>query len=79
MTREELQNLTIEKLSGMSEQQLSDVAHEVVITLTEAEIKRLPGGVRKKLGLKKGNLWELIITLVISAIAMSIAQLISGR
>lgn len=82
MNKEELQTLTLEQLNGMTEQALKAVADEVLEKLNETEIKELPLEVKKKLNLKSKSIWcsaELWITLIISALVMSIMQSIRGK
>ena len=71
MTKEELRSLTIEQLNGMTEEQLD-----------EDEIKQLPKEVRNKLKIsREGGLgsWKTWIALIISALVMSLMQLIMGK
>lgn len=82
MTKEELQTLTIEQLKGMTEQALKTVTNEVLEKLNETEIEELPLEVKKKLNLNRKSIWcsaELWITLIISALVMSIMQSIMGK
>lgn len=82
MKKEELQTLTIEQLNGMTEQALKAVADEVLEKLNETEIEQLPLEVKKKLKLKRKSIWcsaELWISLIISALIMSIMQSIRGK
>lgn len=82
MNKEELQTLAIEQLNGMTEQALKAVADEVLEKLNETEIEELPLEVKKKLNLKSKSIWcsaELWITLIISALVMSIMQSIRGK
>ena len=82
MNKEELQTLTIEQLNGMTEQILKAVADEVLEKLNETEIENLPLEIKKKLNLKRKSSWcsaELWITLIISALVMSIMQSIMGK
>ena len=71
MTKEELRSLTIEQLNGMTEE-----------LLEEDEIKQLPKEVRNKLKIsREGGLgsWKTWIALIISALVMSLMQLIMGK
>lgn len=82
MNKEELQALTIEQLNGMAEQTLKAVADEVLENLNETEIEKLPLEVKKKFNLKRKSIWcsaELWITLIVSALVMSIMQSIMGK
>ena len=82
MTKKELQSLSIEQLNEMTEQVLNDVANEVIEKLTEDEIDQLTPEVRKKLELKKKNIWTsagLWISLIIGALVMSIIQSITSK
>lgn len=82
MTKEELRSLTIEQLNGMTEEQLDVVANQVIELLEEDEIKQLPKEVRNKLKIsRKGGLgsWETWLALIISALVMSLMQLIIGK
>lgn len=82
MNKEELQTLTIEQLNEMTEQALRAVADEVQGKLNETEIEELPLEVKKRLKLKRKSIWcsaELWITLIISALVMSIMQSIMGK
>ena len=66
MTKEELRSLTIEQLNGMTEEQLDVVANQV----------------RNKLKIsREGGLgsWKTWIALIISALVMSLMQLIMGK
>ena len=79
MTKEELRSLTIEQLNGMTEEQLDVVANQVI---EEDEIKQLPKEVRNKLKIsREGGLgsWKTWIALIISALVMSLMQLIMGK
>ena len=49
LTKKELRSLTIEKLNGMTEEQLDEIANQVIELLDENDIKRLPKEVRRKL------------------------------
>ena len=80
MTKEELRSLTIEQLNGMTEEQLDVVANQVIELLDE--IKQLPKEVRNKLKIsREGGLgsWKTWIALIISALVMSLMQLIMGK
>ena len=82
LTKEELRSLTVERLNGMSEEQLSDVAHQVINELEEFEIELLPKEVKKMLQIKRESLWrskETWITLIISAVVMTLMQIILGE
>ena len=82
LTKKELRSLTIEKLNGMTEEQLDEIANQVIELLDENDIKRLPKEVRRKLkiiregGLGSGKTW---IVLIISALIMSLFQVIMGK
>ena len=82
MTKEELRSLTIEQLNGMTEEQLDVVANQVIELLEEDEIKQLPKEVRNKLKIsREGGFgsWKTWIALIISALVMSLMQLIMGK
>ncbi len=82
MTKEELRSLTIEQLNGMTEEQLDVVANQVIELLEEDEIKQLPKEVRNKLKISRGGglgSWKTWIALIISALVMSLMQLIMGK
>jgi hypothetical protein len=82
MTKEELRSLTIEQLNGMTEEQLDVIANQVIELLEEDEIKQLPKEVRNKLKIsREGGFgsWETWIALIISALVMSLMQLIMGK
>lgn len=82
MTKEELCSLTTEQLDGMTEEQLDMVANQVIELLKEDEKKQLPKEVRKRLKIsRKGGLgsWKTWIALIISALVMSLMQLIIGK
>ena len=82
LTKEELRSLTIEKLNGMTEEQLDVVANQVIELLDENDIKRLPKEVRRKLKIiREGGLgsWKTWIVLIISALIMSLFQVIMGK
>lgn len=82
MTKEELRSLTIEQLNGMTEEQLDVIANQVIELLEEDEIKQLPKEVRSKLKIsREGGLssWKTWIALIISALVMSLMQLIMGK
>lgn len=82
MTKEELRSLTIEQLNGMTEKQLDEIANQVIELLEENEIKQLPKEVKNKLKIsRKGGIgsWETWIALIISALVMSLMQLIMGK
>ena len=75
MTKEELRSLTIEQLNGMTEEQLDVVANQVIV-------KQLPKEVRNKLKIsREGGLgsWKTWLALIISALVMSLMQLIMGK
>lgn len=82
MTKEELRSLTIEQLNGMTEEQLDEIANQVIELLDENDIKRLPKEVRRKLKIiREGGLgsWKTWIVLIISALIMSLFQVIMGK
>ena len=82
LTKEELRSLTIEKLNGMTEEQLDEIANQVIELLDENDIKRLPKVVRRKLKIiREGGLgsWKTWIVLIISALIMSLFQVIMGK
>ena len=82
LTKEELRSLTIEKLNGMTEEQLDEIANQVIELLDENGIKRLPKEVRRKLKIiREGGLgsWKTWIVLIISALIMSLFQVIMGK
>ena len=82
LTKEELRSLTIEKLNGMTEEQLDEIANQVIELLDENDIKRLPKEVRRKLKIiREGGLCSLKtwIVLIISALIMSLFQVIMGK
>jgi hypothetical protein len=82
LTKEELRSLTIEKLNGMTEEQLDEIANQVIELLDENDIKRLPKEVRRKLKIiREGGLgsWKTWIVLIISALIMSLFQVIMGK
>ena len=82
MTKEELRSLTIEQLNGMTEEQLDVVANQVIELLVDDEINQLPIEVRNKLKFsREGGLgsWKTWIALIISALVMSLMQLIMGK
>ena len=82
LTKEELRSLTIEKLNGMTEEQLDETANQVIELLDENDIKRLPKEVRRKLKIiREGGLgsWKTWIVLIISALIMSLFQVIMGK
>ena len=82
MTKEELRSLTIEQLNGMTEEQLDEIANQVIELLDVNDIKRLPKEVRRKLKIiREGGLssWNTWIALIISALVMSLMQLIMGK
>lgn len=82
LTKKELRSLTIEKLNGMTEEQLDEIANQVVELLDENDIKRLPKEVRRKLKIiREGGLgsWKTWIVLIISALIMSLFQVIMGK
>ena len=74
MTKEELRSLTIEQLNGMTEEQLDVVANQVIELLEEDEIKQLK--ISREGGLGS---WKTWIALIISALVMSLMQLIMGK
>lgn len=74
--------MTIEKLNGMTEEQLDEIANQVIELLDENDIKRLPKEVRRKLKIiREGGLgsWKTWIVLIISALIMSLFQVIMGK
>ena len=82
LTKEELRSLTIEKLNGMTEEQLDEIANQVIELLDENDIKRLPKEVMRKLKIiREGGLgsWKTWIVLIISALIMSLFQVIMGK
>ena len=82
LTKEELRSLTIEKLNGITEEQLDEIANQVIELLDENDIKRLPKEVRRKLKIiREGGLgsWKTWIVLIISALIMSLFQVIMGK
>lgn len=82
MTKDELRSLTIEQLDGMTEEQLDVIANQVIELLEEDEIKQFPKEVRKKLKISRESglgSWNTWITLIISALVMSLIQLIMGK
>ena len=82
LTKEELRSLTIEKLNGMTEEQLDEIANQVIELLDENDRKRLPKEVRRKLKIiREGGLgsWKTWIVLIISALIMSLFQVIMGK
>lgn len=82
MTKEELRSLTIEQLNGMTEEQLDVVANQVIELLEEDEIKQLPKEVRNKFKISREvglGSWKTWIALIISALVMSLMQLIMGK
>lgn len=82
LTKEELRSLTIEKLNGMTEEQLDEIANQVIELLDENDIKRLPKEVRRKLKIiREGGLgsWKTWIVLIISALIMSLFQVIMRK
>ena len=82
LTKKELRSLTIEKLNGMTEEQLDEIANQVIELLDENDIKRLPKEVRRKLKIiREGGLgsWKTWIVLIISALIMSLFQVIMGK
>ena len=82
LTKKELRSLTIEKLNCMTEEQLDEIANQVIELLDENDIKRLPKEVRRKLKIiREGGLgsWKTWIVLIISALIMSLFQVIMGK
>lgn len=82
MTKDELRSLTIKQLNGMTEEQLDMIANQAIELLEEDGIKQFPKEVRKKLKIsREGGLgsWNTWITLIISALVMSLIQLIMGK
>ena len=82
MTKEELRSLTIEQLNGMTEEKLDVIANQVIDLLEEGEIKQLPKEVRNKLKISRERglgSWKTWIALIISALVMSLMQLIMGK
>lgn len=82
LTKDALRSLTIEQLNKMNEDQLNEIANMVIENLEEEEISQLSKEVRKKLKItREGSLcnWQLWISLLISALAMSLIQLIMGE
>ena len=82
LTKKELRSLTIEKLNGMTEEQLDEIANQVIELLDENDIKRLPKEVRRKLKIiREGGLgsWKTWIVLIISALIMSLFKVIMGK
>ena len=82
LTKKELRSLTIEKLNCMTEEQLDEIANKVIELLDENDIKRLPKEVRRKLKIiREGGLgsWKTWIVLIISALIMSLFQVIMGK
>lgn len=82
LTKKELRSLSIEQLNGMTEEQLDVVANQVTEHLEEDEIEMLPKEVRKKLKIsREGSLgsWKIWLTLIISALVMSLTQLIMSK
>ena len=82
LTKKELRSLTIEKLNGKTEEQLDEIANQVIELLDENDIKRLPKEVRRKLKIiREGGLgsWKTWIVLIISALIMSLFQVIMGK
>lgn len=80
MTKQQLKSLTIQQLNNMSEDELTKTANEVIQTLSDSEINNLPTEVKEKLEIKKESSWvKTLIALIISALIMSIFQLIAGK
>ena len=66
----------------MTEEQLDEIANQVIELLDENDIKRLPKEVRRKLKIiREGGLgsWKTWIVLIISALIMSLFQVIMGK
>lgn len=82
LTKDELKNLSVEALNRMTEEQVINVANQVINELDEYEIELLPKDVRDKLGIKRESFWgnkSTWISLIISALAMTLVQAIMGR
>jgi hypothetical protein len=82
MLKQDLKNLTINKLNEMSEVELDQIAQEVVNKLNDQEIKALPEDVKDKLKIKKnspGKSLSFWITIIGGALAMSLVQLAQGK